>query len=220
MAGMFDDFPIVPEKTAVIFFDTLNGGLHSADAAAAQAIAASGYIELLQQVERACRAAGIAVFYTVPEHRQDGRDWGNQAVVGSPPRRNTFRGINYKGSAHAQVIPEIAPRPGDYVIAKHRWNAFFQTSLELSLRTAGIDTVILVGGATNVGIASTAYGARDHDFSLIIPRDGCRSGDPVVNDFFMDRVFPALARVVTVAELVEHLETRQPASPAPGGTRA
>jgi nicotinamidase-related amidase len=214
---MLDEFPIIPEKTAVLFFDTLSGGLHPSSEEAAKALAASGFIDRLQQVERACREAGIAVFYTLPEHRQDGRDWGNQAVIGDPPHRNTFRGTNYKGSAHAVIIPEIAPQPGDYVITKHRWNAFFQTCLELSLRTAGIDTIILCGTVTNIGIASTAYGARDHDFSLIILRDGCRAGDAAMHDFFMDRIFPSLSRVVDVSELVEHLAAGR--SAVASGTR-
>jgi nicotinamidase-related amidase len=128
--------------------------------------------------------------------------------VGDPPAVTHFRGINYKGSRHATVTPELAVKPSDYVITKHRWNAFFQTSLELSLRTAHIDTIILVGTVTNVGIASTAYGARDRDFSLIILRDGCRAGDPAINDFFMDRVFPGLSRVMTVDEVIAMLPSR------------
>jgi nicotinamidase-related amidase len=96
------------------------------------------------------------------------------------------------------VIPEIAPRSEDYVIKKHRWSTFFQTHLELSLRTAGIDTIMLAGGATHIGIASTAYSARDRDFNLIILRDACNAGRPGVNEFFMDEVFPVFARVLTV----------------------
>ena len=208
---MPDEFPIIPEKTAMLFFDTLNGGLHSQNEESAKAIAASGFIGRLKSVEQACRAAGIAIFYTLPEHRQDGKDWGNNTVIGDPPRRNTFRGTNYKGSADAVIIPEIAPQPADYVITKHRWNAFFQTCLELSLRTAGIDTVILAGTLTNIGIASTAYGARDRDFSLVILRDGCRAGDPAINDFFMDRVFPGFSQVMTVAGVIERISADTPA---------
>src|SRR5687768_4176413 len=132
-SDMREEFPIIPEKPAALFFDTLAGGLHPQNQEAARALAAEGFIDTLQQVAQACRAAGIAVFYTLPEHRQDGRDWGNSAVIGNPPHRNTFRGTNYKGSDHAVIISEIAPQPGDYVITKHRWNAFFQTCLELSL---------------------------------------------------------------------------------------
>ena len=47
------------------------------------------------------------------------------------------------------VIPEIAPRPGDFVVKKQRWSTFYQTHLELSLRTAGIDTIMIAGGSTD-----------------------------------------------------------------------
>ena len=99
-------------------------------------------------------------------------------------------------------MPELEPQPGDYIIEKHRWSTFYQTHLELSLRTAGIDTIMIAGGSTEVGVASTAYSARDRDFNLIILRDACRSGRPEVNDFFMDKVFPIFARVMTADQAI------------------
>jgi ureidoacrylate peracid hydrolase len=191
---MAEEFPIIPEKTAMLFFDTLNGS----DAAGMAALKASGHIDRLVKIEQACRRAGIAVFYTQPEHRQDGKDWG-LTVIGNPPQVTYFRGINYKGSHHAEVIPEIAPRPGDYVVSKHRWSAFHATCLDLSLRTAGIDTIMLAGGGVTAGIASTAYSARDYNYNLIILRD-VTIGRPGVLEMFLDDVFPGLARVMTIDE--------------------
>jgi nicotinamidase-related amidase len=72
----------------------------------------------------------------------------------------------------------------------------------LSLRTAGINTIILAGGSTEIGIASTAYSARDFNYSLIILRDACRSGRPGMDDFWMDKVFPSFARVMTVDQAI------------------
>jgi nicotinamidase-related amidase len=202
---MAEEFPIIPEKTAMLFFDTLNGGLHPQDAERAAVVKESGYLDILEALAESCRKAGIPVFYTIPEHRQDGKDWG-LTVVDSPPRLTTYAGTNYKGSYHATIIPEIGAQDEDYVITKHRWSAFHQTHLELSLRTAGIDTIILAGGSTNVGIASTAYAARDRDFSLIIVRDACRSArDPSINEFFMDEIFPRISRVMTLQELLAKL---------------
>src|SRR5437899_3364223 len=79
---------------------------------------------------------------------------------------------------------------------------FFDTHLELSPRTAGIDTIMIAGGSTEVGVASTAYSARDRDFNLILLRDVCTSGRPGVVDFFMDMVFPIFARVMTVDQAI------------------
>ena len=198
------EYPIVPEKTALLFFDTLNGYMHPADPERAAKVEASGIIGRMQQLEAGCRDAGIAVFYGQADHREDGKDWG-LTVVGDPPRVTYFAGVNFSGSHHAAVIEELTPEPGDYVIKKHRWSTFHQTHLELSLRTAGIDTIILVGGATEIGIASTAYAARDRDFSLIIVSDCCSSARPGVNEFFMEHIFPRISRVMTLDEVLAML---------------
>jgi len=206
------DFPIVPSKTAMLFFDTLNTYLHPDDPQRQAAIQASGVIGRMAKMNRACREAGIAVFYGQADHRQDGKDFaplivdlGHGGLPGEPPRRTTAAGVaaNTKG---VEVIPELAPQPGDYVIKKHRWSTFYQTHLELSLRTAGIDTIMIAGGSTEVGVASTAYSARDRDFSLILLRDVCTSGKPGVVDFFMDNVFPIFARVMTVDQAIAAFE--------------
>ena len=131
---MADEFPIFPEKTALLFFDTLNGYMHPSDPARAAAVDASGIIGRMQKMEAACRDAGIAVFYGQADHREDGRDFG-EYVVGNPPRLTGFNGANFSGSHFAAVIDELAPQAGDYVIEKHRWSTFHQTHLELSLRS-------------------------------------------------------------------------------------
>jgi nicotinamidase-related amidase len=208
------DFPIVPAKTAMLFFDTLNTYLHPNDPERQAAIDASGVIARMAKINQACRKSGIAIFYGQADHRPDGRDFAPQVVdlghagrPGEPPRLTSGPPSAVSGSADAEVIPELAPQPGDYVVKKHRWSTFFQTHLELSLRTAGIDTIMIAGGSTEVGVASTAYAARDLDFNLILLRDVCTSGKPGVVDFFMDVVFPIFARVMTVDQAIAAIAT-------------
>jgi nicotinamidase-related amidase len=54
------------------------------------------------------------------------------------------------------IVPEIGPKPGDFVITKHQWGAFHGTELDLQLRRRGLTTIILCGIATNIGVESTA----------------------------------------------------------------
>src|SRR5690349_14845069 len=190
------EFPIVPSKTAMLFFDTLNVYYHPDGPGAPLAGEAAAVVPQLVRLNDACRKAGIAVFYGQADHRPDGKDFaativdrGYEGRPGDPPRRSSPPKVA-SGSPDADVIPEIAPRPGDYVVKKHRWSTFFQTHLELSLRTAGIDTLMLAGGAVEVGVASTAYSARDLDLNLIILRDACFSPRPDVAEMMMDRIFP------------------------------
>jgi ureidoacrylate peracid hydrolase len=200
-------FPIVPSKTAMLFFDTLNVYLHPRDEATRAAVEASGVIPAMQRINRACREAGMAIFYAQADHRPDLRDFqphivdrGHGPASAEPILTKPPAAVS--GSWEAEIIPELAPRPEDYIIKKHRWSTFYQTHFELSLRTAGIDTIMIAGGSTEVGVASTAYSARDRDFNLIILRDACRSSHPGVDDFFAERIWPVFARVMTVDQAI------------------
>ena len=199
------DFPIVPSKTAMLFFDALNVYLHPKDPAQQ---AGAEVISTFVRLNEGCRKAGVAIFYGQADHRPDSRDFAAQIiereirghVPGTPFL--TKRPAAVSGSWEAEIIPEIAPRPGDYVVTKHRWSTFYETHLELSLRTAGIDTIMIAGGAIEVGVAATAYSGRDRDFNQIIIRDACTSPDPQVAELFMEKVFPLFARVMTVDQVL------------------
>ena len=206
------EFPIIPAQTGLVFFDTLKIYLDPEDPQERAAVQRSGVVPRMQRLNQACRTAGLAVFYPAADHRPDGRDFAPHIVDdpfhrpgGQGPARTIPPPVR-GGTRGAEVIAELAPQPEDYVIKKHRWSSFFQTHLELSLRTAGIDTLILSGGAVEVGVASTAYSARDRDFSLIIARDACTARDEQANAAFMDLIFPPFARVMTVDQIVAALK--------------
>ena len=78
-----------------------------------------------------------------------------------PNQPSVYKPIIAGGIWEAQVIDELAQAAEDYLIPKYRWSAFFQTYLDLALRTRKVGTLILCGSSTEIGIASTAYAARD-----------------------------------------------------------
>jgi ureidoacrylate peracid hydrolase len=95
-------------------------------------------------------------------------------------------------------------------VPKHRWSAFHGTYLDLELRTKRIDTLILAGGSTDVGIAATAFAARDLDYSLVVASDACTSPERDNHDQLMRRVFPRMSRVRTTAQIVSMLGDAAP----------
>lgn len=199
---MVDRDAIDPHASALVVFDLLEG--FRAEAEAADVIApVAGLID-------ACRDREVPIVYASAAHRPDGADYGRTLTDTDrdhrPFGRNDPPPARYRNAgARRQVLAELAPQDGDYVIEKHRWNAFFQTPLELSLRTRGVDTIVLVGGSTHVGIAATAYGARDRDLHVVVARDGCSGREPQ-RSFFLDHVFPRMARVRTAADVVAMLD--------------
>lgn len=197
---------INPARTALLLFDLLNGHVKDADRTIKPR-----YIPVVAAASDllgAVREKNMMVAYAQANHRADNattahtlRDTNNRLSrldLNAPPE---LKPVVAGGSWEANTIDELAPNREDYLIPKYRWSAFYQTYLELALRTRGIDTLILAGGSTDVGIASTAYAARDLDFNLVIASDACTSNETDNHDQFMQRIFPRMSRVRTVSEI-------------------
>jgi nicotinamidase-related amidase len=79
------------------------------------------------------------------------------------------------------------------------------SDLDLALRARGVDTLVISGGSTDVGVASTAFAARDLDYNLVIASDACTSAEADNHEQLMRRIFPRMARVRTVDEIARML---------------
>lgn len=193
-----------PSTSALLVFDLLNGHVKKDDEATRARMAP--VITNAERLVSAARAANMMIAYAAANHRSDGgttvrtrRDLNNrlQPLDSSSSGEPLLSG----GAWETQVIDEIAPRDEDFIVPKYRWSAFYQTYLELALRAQRIATLVLIGGSTDVGVASTAYGARDRDINVVIPSDACTSPERDNHDQFMTRIFPRMARVRTTEQV-------------------
>jgi len=194
-------------RTALLVFDLLEGHVNR-DAQSRERFAP--VIANVALLLAAARKAGAMVAYAHADHRADRatsartlRDTDNRLRPLRPgePDGPLLTG----GTAQAAIVKELAPRPEDLLVPKHRWSAFHGTYLDLALRTRKVDTLILVGGSTDVGIASTAFAARDLDYNLVIVPDACTSPEDDNHRQLMKRVFPRMARVRTTREVLAML---------------
>jgi ureidoacrylate peracid hydrolase len=196
------------EGTGLVLFDALNGYLHPQDPAKVKFLADRNILPNMQRLVAGARKVGMTVFYPSGAHAADGSDTvlrltdtdmdlgpGGGADKPIAPRF-------HKGSSDSEIAPEVAPIKGDVVVPKHRWSSFFQTDLDLQLRVRGIDTIVIAGGSTDVGIASTVFAARDLDYGIVVIRDCCYSARGNNNEFFLERVFPRMGRVMSVDQAV------------------
>ena len=200
------------KKTALLFFDILNGYYHSGDAAAQARM--KPWVNNAVRLMQAGRKAGLPIFFAKGNHRADSatsallltdtnnslKPWpsgevakGKMPVIG--------------GDKSSEVIPELDPRPDDYYIPKYRWSAFHQTYLDLALRSRGIDTLIISGGSTDVGVTSTVYSGRDLDYNMIVVRDACgTSHDQRAHDVLMELIFPRMSRVRITEQVLSMIQ--------------
>jgi ureidoacrylate peracid hydrolase len=196
------------KKTGLLFFDLLNVYYHGAPEETRKRM--KPVVDNAVRLMNAARKASLPVFYAMANHRKDGqirsmivtdtdmrlRPWPNDDC--SP----TVHGAT-EGSWEQKVIDEIAPRPEDTIIPKYRWSTFHQTYFDLALRSRGIDTIIISGGAVDVGVASTVYAARDLDYDVIVVRDACSNSHEDSMAAFMNTVFPRMARVRSTDQVLE-----------------
>jgi ureidoacrylate peracid hydrolase len=195
-------------RTGLVMFDALHGYLHPDDPAKVKFLAERNILVNMQRLLAGARKVGMTAFYPSGAHAEDGSDSVvrltdtdmdlRPKVASDKPIKPRF----YKGSVNAEIAAEVAPTAGDVVVPKHRWNSFFQTDLDLHFRVRGIETMIIAGGSTDVGIASTVFAARDMDYGIVVIRDCCYSARGNNNEFFLDRVFPRMGRVMTVDDAI------------------
>jgi nicotinamidase-related amidase len=155
----------------------------------------------------AARSAGALVIYVVVEFRAGYPEISprNVALV----ERIKKTGRLQAGSPEAQVHPAVAPQEADVIVVKRRIGAFSGTDLDLILRSASIDTLIVLGIATGGAVLTTVRQAFDADYRLLVVSDCCADPDPALHSTLMEKVLGRQAQLTTAAEVAASLRTRR-----------
>ena len=106
----------------------------------------------------------------------------------------------------AEIVPEMGPEPGDIIITKRQWGAFYGTELDMQLRRRKIETIVLCGISTNAGVESTARFAYEYGYQQIFIEDACSARSKEEHEHPMKRTFGRLGRVKTSEEILADIE--------------
>jgi nicotinamidase-related amidase len=105
----------------------------------------------------------------------------------------------------SEIVPELGPRPGDIVVTKHQWGAFYGTELELQLRRRGVKTIVIGGISTNFGVESTARDAYERSYALVFVEDATAAMSAEGHAFAMANIFPRLGLVRSTGDVLHAL---------------
>lgn len=101
----------------------------------------------------------------------------------------------------AEFAADAGPAPGDVVITKRQWGAFYATDLDETLRRRRIETLLIGGVATEIGVESTVRAAYDRGYGLVFLKDAISGAASTSSDFFMSELFPHMGRVCSSGEV-------------------
>ncbi len=125
--------------------------------------------------------------------------------------RGKMKVHSLRGTKGSEVIDDLKPEPTDIVLPKRRFSAFFKTDLDQTLRTLGVDTIIVTGLTTEVCVLMTVMDGLSHDFSAIFLEDCCasRSGElhQACLGLYRDFALYPLLRVMTLDEFLKDVSS-------------
>ncbi|GAA0070780.1 hydrolase [Clostridium sardiniense] len=114
--------------------------------------------------------------------------------------------MNIQPKGWAKLVKELEVREDDYRVTKRQWGAFFGTDLDIELRRRGVDTIVLCGISTNIGVESTAREAYSYGYNQIFVTDAMTAASKEEHDCTIKYIFPRIGRIRTTDELISEVK--------------
>jgi ureidoacrylate peracid hydrolase len=155
-------------------------------------------IEPTRELVLAARARSIPVIWT----RHGFRDERDAGVFMSLRPFLAKAGLRI-GSWGYEILDELGARPDDWFVEKQRLSAFFNTNLELILRSVHAETIVICGVLTNQCVAATSKDASFRDFKPIVVADAVGTTMPHLHEPALEMIKVGWGEVRGLAEIIE-----------------
>jgi nicotinamidase-related amidase len=192
------DVVLNPKTSAVLLQDLQNELIKGSRPVVP--LSGAALIANCQKLLTKAHAVGMPVIYVRVARRPDLKD-ASRPPLGTPPGGGGAPSL-IEGSDGAAIVAELASRPEDVVVTKHTTSPFHTTDLGVYLRRFGISTLLLTGYSTTGVVEGSLRDARDQDYDCVVVRDCCAAATVQEHDTCMDIIFPRMAWVASVDEVI------------------
>ena len=151
-------------QVALVVIDVQKGGVMAQDTGIPHMAGGAERYERIVDLVETARGAAVPVVFIQEVHKRTLVDFGREL--------DGAEGIHcLEGDEATELADGLEPRPDEYLIRKRRYSAFFATELALVLRSYGAQTLLLVGGLTDVCVHYTFADAHQHDYHCRVVTD-------------------------------------------------
>ncbi len=198
---MPDALKLDPKTTAVILIDMINAVAKGNGPPYNVPPNRQGVIDSFVRLVAHCREVGTPLIYITTHRRADNADAPKTAAdVGGGGGAAMLA-----GTPAVEVIDELAPQPGDYVVVKPRFSAYYGTNMDSILKALGTETILVGGISTQRSVEGTARDAKNRDTQCVVVSDCCTAGEEDVHEMTIKHVLPLLVRVRSTDEVITAL---------------
>ena len=190
-----------PKTTAVILIDMINAVAKGNGPPYNVPPNRQGVIDNFVRLVAHCREVGTPLIYITTYRRADNSD---------APKTVTDAGggggaAMLEGTPAVEVIDELAPQEGDYIVVKPRFSAYYGTNMEGILKSLGTETILVGGISTQRSVEGTARDAKNRDTQCVVVSDCCTAGEEDVHQMTIEHVLPLLVQVRNTDEAIAAL---------------
>jgi ureidoacrylate peracid hydrolase len=207
---------VAPGRAALIVIDMQNDFCASNGMMAEEGLNVSEAEKLgarLPAVLQAARKAGVLVIFVRNVYSSPGNAYLSDAWLEQASRRRVGsyvrRPICAEGSWGGDFFGDVRPLPGEAIVTKHRFSAFYNTDLDTILRANGIRTIVMTGVATNVCVETTAREGFVRDYYVVMVEDGTAAYAQDYHDAAIKVIDHYFGEVTRISELLSIWKTYQ-----------
>ena len=201
-----------PGRTALVVVDMQRGFLDIGEAM--EVPPAREIVPAIQSLLRVFRAQRLPVVFTEfvysqsvpvligslhPEHKP--------APPGAPRGFGLPSSSCLEGTASAETVPDLAPRPGEIVVRKRGYDAFAGTVLDGALRARNVTSLVVTGTMTDICVLATVIAALHREYRVTVVEDGVATLWPEIQRAALDIIGRAYGRVVTAKEVADQISS-------------
>ncbi len=168
-----------------------------------------GRIARVQRLLAAARAADIPVVFFQEVHRPSGVDFGREL--------DGVEGVHcVEGRPGTDLHPALRPEPGEFHLVKRRYSGFIGTEFDIVLRGLKADTLILVGGLTDVCVHYTFADAHQRDYYVRVVTDCVGGSSQYRHDAALDAMeYLQTGALRTTDEILAAFESQSTSASTP-----